>query len=238
MEEFLATTGKAVHDADRAARSAPVARLGRPTAVALAIALPLGPALIAALRAIMPTFSAGTAAETVQAAAAASERHSATVWLGTAAVLVLLPGVLAAARLTRAAAPRLTWWAVALLVPGYTMLAFVVAGDAEVWSANEAGLGTPAAAQLLDHGHPAIAVALAIFVVGHVVGTVLLGLALLKSRKVPAVFAWLLTISQPLHFVAFVVIGVQALDATAWTLTAIGMGAVAWALLREETPAA
>jgi hypothetical protein len=215
--------------------SAPVARLARPTAVILAVAMPLGPALIAVLRAIMPTFSAGTAAETVQAVADAPGRHSATVWIGTAALLVLLPGVLAAARLTRAAAPRLTWWAVGLLVPGYTMLAFLVAGDAEMWSADEAGLGTSASAQLLDHGHPAVALAQVVFIVGHVVGTVLLGLALLRSRKVPAVVAWVLTISQPLHFLALVVLGVQALDASAWALTAIGMGAAAWALLREES---
>src|SRR5205085_12433832 len=98
-----------------------------------AIAMPLGPALIAALRAIMPTFSAGTTAETVAAVAGAPERHSATVWLGMAALLVLLPGVLAVARLTSDLAPRLTWWAVALLVPGYMMLAFLVAGDGETW---------------------------------------------------------------------------------------------------------
>lgn len=218
--------------------SASVARLDRPTAVILAIAMPLGPALIAVLRAIMPTFSAGTAAETVEAVAGAPGRHSATVWLGTAALLVLLPGVLAVARLTRAAAPRLTWWAVGLLVPGYTMLAFLVAGDAEVWSVDGAGLGTAASAQLLDHGHPAIAVGQAIFVAGHVVGTVLLGLALLRSRKVPAVFAWVLAVSQPLHFLALVVLGIQALDTTAWTLTAIGMGAAAWTLLREESETA
>jgi hypothetical protein len=188
--------------------------------------------LIAALRAIMPTFSAGTTAEMVAAVAGASERQSATVWLGMAALLVLLPGVLAAAEVTRGLAPRLTWWAVALLVPGYTMLAFLVASDAETWSAVDAGLGAPASIQLLDHEHPAVAAAQAIFIVGHVVGTVLLGIALLRSRRVPAVFAWVLTVSQPLHFVALVVVGVQALDATAWALTAIGMGAAAWALVR------
>ena len=131
-----------------------------------------------------------------------------------------------------AGVPDLIAAAVALLVPGYTMLAFLVAGDAETWSALDAGLGTPASVQLLDHEHSAIAAAQTIFIVGHVVGTVLLGIALLRSRRVPAVLAWMLTVSQPLHFVALVVVGVQALDATAWALTAIGMGAAAWALVR------
>ena len=65
----------------------------------------------------------------------------------------------------------------------------------------------------------------------HVVGTLLLGLALLKSRRVPAVYAWALALSQPLHLVSFVVLGVQPLDVFAWCLTAVGMGAAAWALL-------
>lgn len=214
--------------------TAAAARLDRPTVLVLAVAMPLGPALIAVLRAVMPTFTAGSSAETVAAVAGAPALQSATVWLGTAALLVLLPGVLATARLTRAAAPRLTWWAVGLLVPAYTMLAFLVAADGEAWSAHDAGLGTAAAAQLLDHVHPATVVAQGIFIAGHVVGTVLLGIALLRSRTVPAVCAWLLAVSQPLHFLAFVVIGAQALDAAAWALTAIGMGAAAWALLRAE----
>jgi hypothetical protein len=39
-----------------------------------------------------------------------------------------------------------------------------------------------------------------------------------------------------LHFVAFVVFGVQSLDVFAWCLTAVGMGAAAWALVRPADP--
>ncbi|MDX6234871.1 MAG: hypothetical protein QOH68_4003, partial [Nocardioidaceae bacterium] len=145
-------------------------------------------------------------------------------------------GVLATAQLTRRAAPLLTWWAMALLVPAYLMLGGIVGGDALAWSAHDAGLGLSEAGQLFDHQHPAVIVATVIFVIGHVVGTVLLGLALLRSRRVPAAFGWALTISQPLHFVAFVIVGVQPLDVVAWCLTVVGMGAAAVSLVRE-TPA-
>jgi hypothetical protein len=210
--------------------SATGTRPGRGTAVLLAVLMPLGPLCVAVLRGLMPTFTSDSGADVAHAVAAAPGRQSAVVWLGYVAVLLLVPGVLAVGGLTREAAPRLTWWALALVVPGYLSLGAVVAGDATVWSGSAAGLGDGAVAALQDHPHPAMIVGLAVFVVGHVVGTFLLGIALLKSRRVAAVFAWALAVSQPLHFVSFVVLGVQPLDVFAWCLTAVGMGAAAWAL--------
>lgn len=204
---------------------------GRPTAVLLAVLMPLGPLCVAALRGLLPTFTADTGADVASAVAAEPGRQSAVVWLGFAAVLLVVPGVLAVGELTRAAAPRLTWWALALVVPGYLSLGMLVGSDASVWSASAAGLDDDAVAAVVDHPHPAMTVALAVFVVGHVVGTVLLGLALLRSRRVPAVFAWALAISQPLHFVSFVVLGLQPLDVVAWCLAAVGMAAAGWALV-------
>jgi hypothetical protein len=212
-------------------RTMTMARPGRKTAVFLAVLMPLGPLCVAALRGLLPTFASESGADVAAAVTAAPGRQSAVVWLGSTAMLLLVPGVLAVAGLTREAAPRLTWWALALVVPGYLALGAIVAGDAMLWSASAAGLDDGAVAALYDHPHPATIVGTAVFVVGHVVGTVLLGVALLRSRRVPAVFAWLLTISQPLHFAALVILGVQPLDVFAWCLTAVGMGAAAWALL-------
>jgi hypothetical protein len=210
-----------------------MSRLDRRTTILLAVLMPLGPVLVAVLRGVLPTFSATTAAETATAVANAPGRQSAVVWLSYAAALTLAPGVLAAATLTRRYAPRLTWWAVALLVPAYLSMGGLFASDVLVWSGNDAGLGTGAVARLLDHTHPAAQASLVVFVIGHVVGTLLLGLAVLRTRRVPAVLAWALALSQPLHFVAFVILGVQALDVFAWGLTTAGMAAVAWALLHE-----
>lgn len=210
-------------------------RLDRRTRIALAIAMPLGPLCVAALRGVMPTFSSDNATDAAQAVLDAPARQSAVVWLGYVALLLLVPGVLAVARLTRSAAPRLTWWAVALLVPAYLSLAAILAGDANLWAGQDAGLGVHSIAQLYDHQHPALIVGTIVFVVGHVLGTVLLGVALLRSRQVAAPFAWALTVSQPLHFIAYVALGLQALDVSAWILTALGMGAAAVALLRAPS---
>jgi len=65
------------------------------------------------------------------------------------------------------------------------------------------------------------------FITGHILGTVLLGTALLRTRTIPAWAAWALTISQPLHFVFAVITPVRALDAAAWGLITIGFAAVA-----------
>jgi hypothetical protein len=236
VEEFMAND---FQTADRGSGSREVAtgrrqsRLDRRTALVLAVLMPLGPACVAALRGLMPTFSSDNGIGVAQAVAAAPGRQSAVVWFGYAAVLMLVPGVLAAAQLTRRTAPLLTWWAMALLVPAYLMLGGIVGGDALAWSAHDAGLGLSNAGQLYDHQHPSVVVATVIFVIGHVVGTVLLGLALLRSRRVPTAFGWALTVSQPLHFVAFVILGVQPLDVVAWCLTVVGMGAAAVSLLRE-----
>lgn len=212
--------------------SAVVSRPSRLATVALAVAMPLGPLLIAVLRGVMPTFSAGDAASTAAAVAANPGRQSLSVWLGMAGMAVLVPGVLAAATLTREAAPKVTRWAVGLLVPAYIYLGFLVAGDAAAWSAQQSGIGPAAAASLLSHMHAAVGVGTAVFVAGHVLGTVLLGVALLKTRAVRPVFGWLVAVSQPMHFVGFVILNFRPLDVLAWTLTGAGMAAAAWTLLR------
>jgi hypothetical protein len=73
-------------------------------------------------------------------------------------------------------------------------------------------------------------------VVGHVLGTVLFGVAFLRSRRIPVPVSWLLIVSQPLHFVTTVFLGLAWVDLVAWTLTAIAMAAVALALLDRSVP--
>ena len=159
------------------------------------------------------------------------------LWLGFIAVFTLVPGVIAAAGLCRAAAPRLTSWALGLAVPGYLALGIMLASDQVLWSAQEIGLSTAQAAALFSAAHPTIDIAIGIFVMGHVPGTVLLGIALLRSGRVPAWAGWVTAISQPLHFVATVILGSPQVDFVAWSLTAVGMAVVARELLRHDSSA-
>jgi hypothetical protein len=73
-------------------------------------------------------------------------------------------------------------------------------------------------------------VSIGLFVIGHIVGAVLAGLALRDS--IPA-YGWIaLTVSQPAHFVCFVILQNSVLDALAWGLTAFAFVVCAVVVLR------
>lgn len=179
---------------------------------------------------MLPYSTADTPAGMVTATYHHSGSQNAMLWLGHIGVLTLVPGFLAAAQLTRAAAPRLTTWAVGLAVPAYLSLGGPMSSDQVLWSGARAGLAPETIAKLLDAAHPTIGISIGVFVVGHVVGTVLLGIALLRSGRIPAWAGWAVAVSQPLHFVAAVVLGSPTLDLIAWSATAVGMAMVARAL--------
>jgi hypothetical protein len=203
----------------------------RPAALVLTLLMPVGPAAVGVLRYLLPYYGASDNAEIVSSVARHPVAESAVLWLGFVAVLTLVPGVIAAARLCADEAPRLTGWALALVVPGYLSLGAVLYADQILWSSTRAGTDPATTVALLDAVHPTIAIGTGVFVVGHVVGTVLLGLALLRSRRIPAWAAWVLIISQPLHFVTTVFLGSPTVDLVAWWMTALAMAVAAGALI-------
>ncbi len=210
------------------ARSIPLSAWGT------AVLMPIGPASIALLRLILPYYTATDPAGSVAAVEADPGAQSAVLWLACLGLLTLVPGLYAAGRVSRPTAPRLTAWALALAVPGYLSLGLLVGMDHLLWSATTAGLSAEDAVAVVEAGHPTIDVAVGVFVVGHVIGTVLLGLALVRSGRVPAWAGWVVAVSQPLHFIATVVVGSPQLDFFAWGLTALGMAVVAREVVRER----
>ncbi len=125
-----------------------------------------------------------------------------------------------------------------LAVPGYLCLGVLLAQDSLLWSGANSGADPKQIELLLDSLHPSMNVGLGVFVVGHVLGTVLFGIALLRSRRVPAWAAWAVAVSQPLHFIATVIAGSPTMDLIGWSLTGIGLAVVARALLADEALAA
>ena len=196
-----------------------------------ALVVPVGAACVAVLRYVLPYQTSDDSRDAVRAIAAHPDQQSLVVWLGFVAVLTLVPGVLFVGRVTRRHAPRLTATALLLLVPGYLAIGFLVAGDAATWYAVTHDFPEQSTVGLFEGGHPALLASAGVFVLGHVVGTVLLGIALLKSRAVAPLAAWLVIVSQPLHFVAAVIIGSHLLDLVAWGANAVGFAAVSFAIL-------
>ena len=201
------------------------------------VLLPIGPLSVALLRFLLPYYTAEDNVASAQAVAAHPGRESVVLWLALVAVLTLVPGVVLAAELLPAT--RLRTVAMSLVVPGYLCLPALVTSDVILWVGAHLRLDPHETGRILDGLHPSMGVALAIFIVGHVLGTVLLGVAFLRSERIPAVVAWALIVSQPLHFVTTVFLHLAWVDLVAWTLTAVAMGFIAVALLdREVAPRA
>jgi hypothetical protein len=196
-----------------------------------AVLLPVGPAAIAVLRYVLPYDTVDSSSEMASKVLAEPGRMSLVLWLSFVGMLALVPGALFVGRLTRRRAPRLTIAALLLLVPGYLVLPWLGSGDLIFWSGANAGVDVATLTTLYDAAHPTVEVAGVVFVLGHVVGTVLLGLALWRTRVVPRWAAVLVLVSQPLHAIAALVLVSHALDLAAWGMQAVGFAAVGWAIL-------
>ena len=197
-----------------------------------ALLIPIGPAAVAVLRYVLPYATVDDPAAMARNVIADPGAQSLVLWLGFVAVLTLVPGVLWVGRLTRHRAPLLTAAALLLLVPGYVALAVLLSADVLLWTGAAAGAEPALLARMAETGHPTAAIAAGVFVLGHVLGTVLLGVAMWRSGRVPRWAAIATTLSQPLHFVAAVILVSPSLDLAAWGLNAAGFAAASLAILR------
>ena len=206
----------------------PADRVGRPAALRwlTAILMPIGPACVAVIRLVYPPDAA-----TALANPAIME---AVLWLGFVATFTLIPGAYAALGLLRRPTPRLYLWTGGFLLPGY--LAMVTLGFFDMlWAAAPAAGMTVSQVDALSAATETVGpgpITLLIFVIGHIVGTTLLGVAALKGKLVPTVVAIALLVSQPLHLVS-VIVGLPVLDLFAWGMTALGMAFLAARLVRN-----
>jgi hypothetical protein len=201
--------------------------------VLAAVVLPIGPLAVAVLRYILPYTTADSSADAVREVTAHQTAQSVVVWLGFLACLTLIPGVIFAGRVVARGAPRLAAAATILLVLGYVSLAWLTVGDAFLLFGIRQHLPVSVLSSMYDGSvHPAAGVATGLFVLGHVLGTILLGVGMLRGRVTPAWAAVVTIVAQPIHFVAAVIVGSHALDLVGWGLNAVGFAALAAAVLQ------
>lgn len=212
-------------------QSHPIATVAGWTAVVVLVAAPLA---VAVLRYVLPYYSSTETEDIVRDVATHPGAQQLVIWLGFFATLTLPVAAVLAGRYLYAGAPRLTAIAELLLVPAYLCLGWLVVGDAILHYGAEHDLDPTVVGDMYEAIHPAATVALVVFVVGHVLGTVLLGLAAIRNRTLPRWAGIALAVSQPLHFVAFVVLGSPTLDFVAWTLNAAAFGAIGVAAMRRS----
>lgn len=198
------------------------------TRKALAVLLPLGAVFIALTRFLLPydTTDSTTALLAKVSAHQGSERL--VLVLGTLGVFTILPAYFATARLIRRHSPRLAVAALCLAVPGYLGLSAILAEDQYALAVARHG-NSAGAAHVLDAMNSGFFFAASgiAFVLGHILGTVLLGVALYRTRLVPRWAAIALIVAQPVHLIAAVALSSHPLDLVCWLATAAGFAAVA-----------
>ncbi len=189
--------------------------------VVAAILMPIGPACVAVIRFIIPD-----PGRPGQNPAEVIESMQLVHILGLPALFTLLPGIYAALHLTRRYRPRLTAWTTAFLVPAYLGMTALGALDYFTLAGHQVNLDLPTMSRVTDRLFALTAAPTIVFVVGHVVGTILLGVITVRAQLAPAWVGALLILSQPLHVIA-IVTTLPPLDLTGWGLTALGMGFLA-----------
>jgi len=218
------------------APTVPPTRRPRGLLIALAVVAPLAPLCQGLGYLLSPAGNSDDPLTILGAVAGQPGLTAALGWLSLVIGLTLVPGVIATGLAALPRAPRLATAALLVAVPGWAAGLLLPTAEPVAAALLAAGVPNPEAVRLLGQltsmDSPAAGVAVLIFVAGHVIGTVLLGLALYRARAVPRPIAVLLALAQPLHFVAFVVLQNTYLDITAAWLTAIGFGVAAASLVR------
>jgi hypothetical protein len=213
----------------------PGANRTRAGVIGLALLIPLGPLSIAVLRGILPYHTTDSMTAMAGKVAAHQGAEQAVLWLSLLATFTLVPGTIAIGVMAVRAAPRLGTLATVLAVAGFSALPGIVATDQTALGGTKAGLSPEAVAHLLDqvNAEPTVTLAGIVFVAGHVLGVLLLGIALWRAGVIPAWAGLLLAVSQPLHAVFAVGFPNNLLDACAWGMTAVGYAVAARAFVQR-----
>lgn len=214
---------------------APPRDLRRLWRVLLAVVLPIGPLGVTILRGIMPYWTSDDVPTMVEKSLTNLGALEATSWLGLVSTPPLLASVLVLGHLARRGAPVLA--ALGAGIAFLSFLSFSLAGNTDllVLTLGRAGTDASTITEIVEVSldHPIAIISIVTFVVGHIVGMILLAVALRKARVIPRWAALALGVSQPVHLVAAVILPSRALDVVAgWGLTTVGFAMVSVALLR------
>ncbi len=200
-----------------------------------AVVVTAGPASILLVRAIMPYWTSDAPATLVARSLENSGTMNFILWLGLLAMPVLLGGVLGAGYVARRGAPVLAAVGAIMCFVGWCQGGATVNTDYLVTQLGHSGFGQAEIVRISDAlqtGAVAMVAGL-IWLAGHIVGMVLIGIALGRAGIVNWWVAIALIISQPIHFIAAVIIPSRLLDVTlGWGLTTLASFMVSLAILR------
>lgn len=228
----MTTTDRLATDTSEEAPPRDLRRTWRRLAALALVAGPLGVTLI---RLVMPYWTDDSPARMVAGFAEEPGRGALMNWLALVVTPFLVLSALGMGYVARRRAPVIATWGAAVLVGAYTLGGAVSAPDvlvpALLGRGDEQG-SVAATAQLLMDTPVMLAGALS-FVIGHLVGMVLVAIAVVRAGVVPWWVGAVIALAQPVHVASAVVVPSRALDVVlGWGATTVGYALVARAVLR------
>jgi hypothetical protein len=205
--------------------------------VLIAIALPIGPLLVTITRGIMPYWTTDDTPTMVAKSLAHLDTMTTMTWLGLFLMPPMVISMLAIGYVARRGAPMLATIGATISFVAYVNWGVAGNPDLLILAAGDRGIDQDTINRVLDAtlNHPVANAAGFGWVLGHILGMVLLGIALLRARAVPRWVAIALMVSQPMHLVSAVIIPSRLLDLTlGWGLTTVAFAAVAVTILRTR----
>jgi hypothetical protein len=198
--------------------------------IATAISIVLGPLAVGVVRA---TVASGQDSKAIIAAVMAHpDMARVELAAGVIATLFLPFAMIGLTRLVMRRAPVLAMLGGSLALVGWAMVPALIVGDAMTYEMAQSGANSTQFAALLDHvqGNFAVTMFFSVFIIGHELGTLLLGIGLARARVVPLWAAAAVVIGIVLHPVS-VVLGIRLVDILAFALIVAGCAAAARAVL-------
>ena len=200
-----------------------------------AVVIPLGPLAVTFMRWVMPYWTDQTPDEAVPVMADNLGGMATLNWLSVFGYPFMLLGALALGFALRRRVPVLATGGSGVLFMAYSLGAMVGASDVVAEAMLRAGYddATVVDVTTLVMEHPTGLVGILAFVFGHLLGLILLGIAVIRSGLVHWWVGALIVVAQPVHVISAVVLPSRALDVVGgWGATTLGFAVVAFAVLR------
>lgn len=203
--------------------------------ISIALMLPLGPLGVTVVRGIMPYWTSDDPSTVVAKALDHLDVMEAMAWVGLVFTAPLLLAMLVLGYVARRGAPVLATLGAVLSFLAYANWGAAGNPDYLMLVLGEAGYDAPEVVRILSlgDGHALAAVSGFGWVIGHIVGMILLAVALGKARVIPTWAATALAVSQPIHLISAIILPSRLLDVTlGWGLTTLAFVLVSVAILR------
>jgi len=200
-----------------------------------AVVIPLGPLAVTFMRWVMPYWTDESPEAGVAAIADDLGGIAALNWLALFGYPFMLLGALALGFALRRRVPVLATLGSGVLFTAYALGGLVGASDVVAEAMLRAGYDEASTVDVttLVMDHPTGLVGILAFVLGHLLGLVLLGIAVIRSGLVHWWVGALIIVAQPVHVISAVVVPSRALDVIGgWGATTLGFAIVALAVLR------